>query len=89
MRLVRYRDKEEHYGALIKDRIVSLSSLAKLLSEKLPERLRNFITLGTKGVEKAEKLIKKANENDIRNASLKVNEITPLAPIAFPLKLFV
>ena len=87
MRLVRYRDKEEHYGALIKDRIVSLPSLAKLLSEKLPERLRNFITLGTKGVEKAEKLIKKANENDIRNASLKVNEITPLAPIAFPPKI--
>jgi len=71
----------------MKDKVVCLPSLAKLLSEKLPERLRDFITLGTKGVEKAEKLIKKANENDIRNASLKVNEITPLAPIAFPPKI--
>jgi len=87
LRLVRYRDKEEHYGALMKDRVVCLPALAKHLSEKFPKQLEDFITLGTKGIEKAEKLIKKANENDIRNASLKVNEITPLAPIAFPPKI--
>ena len=87
MRLVRYRDKEEHYGALMKDRVVCLPTLANHLSEKFPERLEDFITLGTKGVEKAEKLIKNANENDVRNASSKVNEITLLAPIAFPPKI--
>jgi 2-keto-4-pentenoate hydratase/2-oxohepta-3-ene-1,7-dioic acid hydratase in catechol pathway len=66
---------------------VSLPSLAKLLSEKLPERLEDFITLGTKGVEKAEKLIKNANENAIARASLKVSEITLLAPIPSPPKI--
>ena len=87
MRLVRYRDKEEHYGALMKDRVVCLPTLAKHLSEKFPERLEDFITLGTKGVEKAEKLIKNANENDITRASLKVSEITLSAPIPSPPKI--
>jgi 2-keto-4-pentenoate hydratase/2-oxohepta-3-ene-1,7-dioic acid hydratase in catechol pathway len=71
----------------MKDRVVCLPTLAKHLSEKFPERLEDFITLGTKGVEKAEKLIKNANENDVRNASSKVNEITLSAPIAFPPKI--
>jgi len=66
---------------------VSLCSLAKDLSEKFPERLEDFITLGIEGVEKAEKLIENANENAIARASLKVSEITPLAPIAFPPKI--
>jgi 2-keto-4-pentenoate hydratase/2-oxohepta-3-ene-1,7-dioic acid hydratase in catechol pathway len=87
LKLVRYRNSEEHYGALIRDRIVSLSSLAKLLNEKLPEQLEDFIALGTKGVEKAEKLIKNANENDLKNVSSKASEITLLAPIAFPPKI--
>jgi len=57
------------------------------LSEKFPEQLKDFITLGTKGAEKAEKLIESTNENDIRNASWKVSQITLLAPIAFPPKI--
>jgi 2-keto-4-pentenoate hydratase/2-oxohepta-3-ene-1,7-dioic acid hydratase in catechol pathway len=87
LKLVRYRNSEEHYGALIRDRIVSLSSLAKLSSEKLPEQLEDFVALGIKGVEKAEKLIKNANENDLKNVSSKASEITLLAPVPFPPKI--
>jgi 2-keto-4-pentenoate hydratase/2-oxohepta-3-ene-1,7-dioic acid hydratase in catechol pathway len=87
VRLVRYRNKKEQYGALIKDSIVSLPSLAKLSHEKLPERIEDFITLGTKGVEKAETLVKNANKNDIARASSKLSEITLLAPIVFPPKI--
>jgi 2-keto-4-pentenoate hydratase/2-oxohepta-3-ene-1,7-dioic acid hydratase in catechol pathway len=87
LKLVRYRDKEEHYGISIKDSVVSLPSLAKFLNEKLPEMLEDFIGLGTKGVEKAEKLIKNANKNDITGASSKLSEITLLAPIVFPPKI--
>jgi 2-keto-4-pentenoate hydratase/2-oxohepta-3-ene-1,7-dioic acid hydratase in catechol pathway len=87
LKLVRYRSNGEHYGALMKDRVVCLPTLAKHLNEKFPERLEDFITLGTKSVEKAEKSINSANENDVRNASLKANEITLLAPIAFPPKI--
>jgi len=71
----------------MKDRVVCLPTLAKHLSEKFPERLEDFITLGTKGVEKAEKLIENTTENDIKQISLRVSEITLLAPIAFPPKI--
>jgi 2-keto-4-pentenoate hydratase/2-oxohepta-3-ene-1,7-dioic acid hydratase in catechol pathway len=57
------------------------------MNEKLPEHLQDFIAFGTKSIEDAEKLLKNANENEVRNVSLKVNEITPLAPIAFPPKI--
>lgn len=67
--------------------VICLPSLAKRLNEKFPERLNDFITLGTTGVEKAEKLVEKAKENDIKHASSLVNEITLLAPISFPPKI--
>jgi 2-keto-4-pentenoate hydratase/2-oxohepta-3-ene-1,7-dioic acid hydratase in catechol pathway len=57
------------------------------MNEKLPEHLQDFIALGTKSIEDAEKLLKNANENEVRNASLKVDEITLLEPIAFPPKI--
>jgi 2-keto-4-pentenoate hydratase/2-oxohepta-3-ene-1,7-dioic acid hydratase in catechol pathway len=87
VRLVRYRSKGEHYGALMKDKVVCLPTLMKHLGEKFPERLEDFITLGTKGVEKTEKLVKNANENAIERASLEVSGITLLAPIASPPKI--
>jgi len=71
----------------MKDRVVCLPTLAKHLNEKFPERLEDLITLGTKSVEKAEKLIRNADENAVAHASSKVDEITPLAPIAFPPKI--
>ena len=71
----------------MKDKVVCLPALIKHLGEKFPERLEDFINLGTKGIEKAEKLVKNANENAIARASLKVSEITLLAPIASPPKI--
>lgn len=56
------------------------------MNEELPELLEDFITLGAKSVETAEKLLEKATENDIKHASL-VNEVTLLAPIASPPKI--
>jgi 2-keto-4-pentenoate hydratase/2-oxohepta-3-ene-1,7-dioic acid hydratase in catechol pathway len=88
LKLVRYRSKEkEHYGAFLDNKVVCLPSLAKHFGEELPERLENFVTLGAKGVEKAEKLVQIVKEKDVKNASLKVSEITLLAPIAFPPKI--
>lgn len=88
MKLVRYRnEKGENYGALVNDRVVCLPKFAKHLNEEFPERLEDFITLGIKGVEKAEKLIEDAKEKDFRQTSQQVKEITLLAPIAFPPKI--
>jgi len=88
LRLVRYCDeKGKHYGALTANKVVCLPSLAKHLNEKFPERLEDFIILGAKGVEKAEKLLEKAEEKDVEHASSQVNEVTLLAPIEFPPKI--
>ncbi|MDH7478174.1 MAG: fumarylacetoacetate hydrolase family protein [Candidatus Bathyarchaeota archaeon] len=88
MKLVRYRHKKgEDYGALIGDKIICLPKLAKLVKEKLPKRLGEFVTLGVEGIEKAEKLIETANENNIKHVSFLIDEITLLAPINFPPKI--
>jgi 2-keto-4-pentenoate hydratase/2-oxohepta-3-ene-1,7-dioic acid hydratase in catechol pathway len=88
LKLVRYRDTEgEDYGTLMNNRIVCLPKLAKRLNKEFPKRLEDFIDLGTKGVEETEKTIEKAKESDIEHASLSVNEISLLAPIAFPPKI--
>jgi 2-keto-4-pentenoate hydratase/2-oxohepta-3-ene-1,7-dioic acid hydratase in catechol pathway len=87
-KLVRYRDSEgEKYGALVGDRIICLPKLAKPGREKLPKRLEEFVTLGTNGVEKAEKLMENADESNIKYVSSYINEITLLAPIIFPPKI--
>ncbi|MEM3442905.1 MAG: fumarylacetoacetate hydrolase family protein, partial [Candidatus Bathyarchaeia archaeon] len=88
MKLVRYRDSEgEKYGALTGNRIICLPKLAKLTDEKLPEQLEEFVTLGANGVERAEKLIEKADEDAIKHASSLTSETTLLAPITFPPKI--
>jgi 2-keto-4-pentenoate hydratase/2-oxohepta-3-ene-1,7-dioic acid hydratase in catechol pathway len=88
LKLVRYSDKEgENYGVLMGDKVMCLPKLAKLTKKKLPKRLEEFVTLGADGVEKAEKLIKHADESDIKHASSLINEITLLAPIIFPPKI--
>lgn len=88
LKLVRYRDEEgERYGVLLTNKVICLPKLAKRLNEKFPDQLEEFITLGAKGVENAERLLKKATENDIKNASSPANEVTLLAPIACPPKI--
>jgi len=88
MKLVRFRDGErELYGVLTNNKVVRLPSLGKRLNEKFPERLEDFVALGTKGVEIAERLLENAKEDDTRYASSPVAEVTLLAPIAFPPKI--
>jgi 2-keto-4-pentenoate hydratase/2-oxohepta-3-ene-1,7-dioic acid hydratase in catechol pathway len=88
LKLVRYRKEErENYGVLIDNKVVCLPRLAKRLNEKLPESLEDFITLGVKGVETAERLLGKVTETDTEHASSLVNKVTLRAPIASPPKI--
>jgi 2-keto-4-pentenoate hydratase/2-oxohepta-3-ene-1,7-dioic acid hydratase in catechol pathway len=88
LKLVRCRDEErEHYGVLINDEVIFLPRLAKRLNEKLPELLEEFIALGAKGVETAERLLEKATENDVKHSSSPVNNVTLLAPVSAPPKI--
>ncbi len=88
MKLVRYRDKAtENYGVLTPDKVVCLPILAKHLKTQFPERLEGLVALGAKAIEDAENLLEKATENDVRNFSLPINQVTLLAPIEFPHKI--
>jgi 2-keto-4-pentenoate hydratase/2-oxohepta-3-ene-1,7-dioic acid hydratase in catechol pathway len=88
LKLVRYRHEErEHYGVLINNKVMCLPSLAERLNEQLPRLLEDFISLGAKGVETAERLLENVAENDIEHVSSPVNEVTFLAPIFFPNKI--
>lgn len=88
MKLVRYRIKEEeNYGILNKGKLVCLSSLFKSLNGKFPQRIEEFITNGKENVEKTEKLLKKATEDEIQDASAPIQKVTLLAPIVFPPKI--
>jgi len=88
LKLARYRYGErEHYGVLLNNKVVCLPSLAKRFNEDFPELLEDFIILGAKGVEVAEKLLGNATEKDVKHVSSPVNEVTLLAPIVFPPKI--
>ena len=88
MKLVRYHKEErENYGVLTNNKVICLPSLAKRLNSQLPELFKEFITLGAKGVAVVERLLEKATEDNIEHASSLANEITLLAPIAFPPKI--
>jgi 2-keto-4-pentenoate hydratase/2-oxohepta-3-ene-1,7-dioic acid hydratase in catechol pathway len=88
LKLVRYCDEErERYGVLIDNKVLCLPSLAKHLKRELPELLEDFIALGAKGGEIAERLLEKATETDTEHASSLVNKVTLLAPLASPPKI--
>jgi 2-keto-4-pentenoate hydratase/2-oxohepta-3-ene-1,7-dioic acid hydratase in catechol pathway len=88
LKLLRYKQgNKKHYGVLIKDKVVCLPSLAESLNNKFPKQLEDFIVLGIKGIETAEEIIRKATEDDVKQASTSVNQITLLAPIISPPKI--
>ncbi|MGB9714507.1 MAG: fumarylacetoacetate hydrolase family protein [Candidatus Bathyarchaeales archaeon] len=87
MKLARYcLGGRTSYGALAKDSVVCLPSLARKLGEKLPRRIEEFIALGDKGIEVAEKLLRKATE-DYADVSVPLENVRLLAPIASPPKI--
>ena len=63
MKLVRYRNENrEDYGALLIDKIVSLSILAESMDIKLPVDIENFIASESQQIGKLEESIQKALE---------------------------
>jgi 2-keto-4-pentenoate hydratase/2-oxohepta-3-ene-1,7-dioic acid hydratase in catechol pathway len=78
----------ECYDVWLSDKAICLPRLAKKqLGKTLPERLKDFISLGAKGVKTAEELLEKATENEIKQATFPFQQQDLLAPIAFPPKI--
>ncbi|MEM3609128.1 MAG: fumarylacetoacetate hydrolase family protein [Candidatus Bathyarchaeia archaeon] len=75
------------YGALMNEKVLRLSSLARKFGGELPRRIEEFIELGDRGVEVAEKLLRKLTEKDYADVSVPLEKVRLLAPIASPPKI--
>ena len=88
MKLVRYRaGDEENYGLIDHDKVVSLPHLSKSMNEEFPKRIEDLIMKGTAEVGNAERVLEKATEKEIRDASFQTQNLTLLAPIVYPPKI--
>jgi 2-keto-4-pentenoate hydratase/2-oxohepta-3-ene-1,7-dioic acid hydratase in catechol pathway len=86
MKIARYRYKGEGcYGVASQKKVLCLPALAHRLGTKLPASMDAFIAEGA--LEKAETLLSNAKPSDLENVSAPLDEVTLLAPLAFPPKI--
>ncbi|HLN44479.1 MAG TPA: fumarylacetoacetate hydrolase family protein [Candidatus Sulfotelmatobacter sp.] len=84
MKIVSYRYKnQKSYGVLTAKSIANLPCLAMQSGETLPETVENFVIAGENAIQKAEKLMTKAESN----CFVPLTEVSLLAPIMFPPKI--
>jgi 2-keto-4-pentenoate hydratase/2-oxohepta-3-ene-1,7-dioic acid hydratase in catechol pathway len=88
LKIARYHYRnEENYGIINQQTILSLTVLAKHIKKKIPQRIEDFITQGENSLRIVEKILENENDYNIRNASIKLNDVSLVAPIAFPPKI--
>ena len=88
MKLVRYlHSNMESYGVLTNHEITCLLALPKALKNPPPLTLDELIAFGNKGIEIVEQLMKSSTQNEKRNATISLDDITLLAPILSPPKI--
>lgn len=84
MKIVSYRYKnQKSYGVLTAKSIANLPCLAMQSGETLPETVENFVIAGENAIQKAEKLMTKAESN----CFVPLTKVSLLAPIMFPPKI--
>ncbi|UCG45684.1 MAG: fumarylacetoacetate hydrolase family protein [Candidatus Bathyarchaeota archaeon] len=77
----------ESYGLLTDNGIVCPLALPKAVKSPPPLSIDELIALGTKGVEAVERLIRISSDNEKRNATISVEDVTLLAPVLRPPKI--
>jgi 2-keto-4-pentenoate hydratase/2-oxohepta-3-ene-1,7-dioic acid hydratase in catechol pathway len=88
MKITRYRyRKEESYGVISKQAVLSLPALAKHFKKEVPQKLEGFIAEGKKTLEKTEQLLKSADSSVINKVSKPLSQVYLLPPIPFPPKI--
>jgi len=88
LKLVRYLYSGiESYGFLINDEVVCLPALSKALRHPLPPDLEGLVALGVEGATVAEDLMSTSPEDAKRKATLKIDDVTLLAPVPSPPKI--
>ena len=88
MKLVRYlHSNMESYGVLTNQEITCPLALPKALKNPPPLTLDELITLGNKGTKIVEQLMKSSTQNEKRNATISLDDVTLLAPVLLPPKI--
>ncbi len=77
----------ESYGLLTDNGIVCPLALPKAVKSPPPLSIDELIALGTKGVEAVERLMRISSDNEKRNATISVEDVTLLAPVLRPPKI--
>ncbi|MFQ6073855.1 MAG: fumarylacetoacetate hydrolase family protein [Candidatus Bathyarchaeia archaeon] len=88
MKVVRFlRSDSESYGLLADKEIISLPLLAEAQKRSIPSSLESLISLGAEGIQGIEELIHSSTKAEKKKATLKMDEVSILAPIASPPKI--
>ena len=82
VRLVRYlQSNMESYGVLLDHEIVCLLALPKALKYAPPLTFDGLITLGSRGIEIVDRLVRSSTQMERRNATVGLDDVTLLAPV--------
>jgi len=88
MRLARYlHSNMESYGVLVDDRIICLLALPKALKYPPSLSLDELISLGYRGTKIVEQIMKSSTQNEKRDATISLDDVTLLAPVPSPPKI--
>ncbi|MFQ6087022.1 MAG: fumarylacetoacetate hydrolase family protein [Candidatus Bathyarchaeia archaeon] len=77
----------ESYGLLADKEIISLPLLSKAEKRSVPSSLEALISLGTEGIHCIEELMHSSTKGDKEKATLKMSEVSILAPVPSPPKI--
>jgi len=77
----------ESYGVLVDDRIICLLALPKALKYPPPLSLGELISLGYRGTKIVEQIMKSSTQNEKRDATISLDDVTLLAPVPSPPKI--
>jgi len=88
MRLVRYQHSNmESYGVLTDHGIICVLALPKALKCPPPLTLNELIDFGNRGIRIVEQLMRSSTQNEKRNATISLDDVTLLAPVNSPPKI--
>lgn len=77
----------ESYGPLAGKEIVSLRLLPQARKYSIPSSLEELISLGTEGIQNIEELMRSSTKAERKEAILKTDEVSILAPVSSPPKI--
>jgi 2-keto-4-pentenoate hydratase/2-oxohepta-3-ene-1,7-dioic acid hydratase in catechol pathway len=88
LKLIRFlqNSKESYAAQIAKDQILKLPALSKNLKQSIPSNISELILCGNEGTLALKCLIQSSTENQRKRATVKLDNVKMLAPVASPPK---